>query len=121
MDKYLVPLPLPLSSVVSDNSDDNSKQSKKTKLTELLDPPMLINNHPTGFNIDVWESKMVKKLSTNADHYSTKTLYMAYVDSRVDREAYKHLAARLRISARKPFAMAEEMFKVLQKVYGNVN
>ena len=46
---------------------------------------------------------------------------MAYVDSRVDREAYKHLAARSRISARKLFATAEEMFEILQKTYSNVN
>ena len=82
---------------------------------------MLINDHTTGFDIDVWESKMVKKLTANADHYPTETLRMAYINSRVDREAYKHLAARSRIGARKPFAMAEEMFKVLQKAYGDVN
>ena len=46
---------------------------------------------------------------------------MAYVDSRVDREAYKYLAARSKIGAQKPFAIAEEMFEVLQKVYGDVN
>ena len=64
---------------------------------------------------------MVKKLTANANHYLTKALCMAYVNSHVDGEAYKHLVARLRIGARKPFAIAEEMFEILQKVYGNVN
>ena len=39
----------------------------------------------------------------------------------VDEEAYKHLAARSKISAQKPFATAKEIFEVLQKAYGNVN
>ena len=104
-----------------DNSDDDSKQSKKTKSTKLPDPPMLTDGHVAGFDINVWESKMVKKLTVNANHYPTKALHMAYVDSRVDGEAYKHLAARSKISAQKSFATAEEMFKVLQKAYGDVN
>ena len=56
---------------------------------------------------------MAKKLAANADHYNTKALRMAYMDSRVDSNAYKHLATRLRIGARKLFATAEEMFEVL--------
>ena len=56
---------------------------------------------------------MTKKLAANTDHYNTKILCMAYVDSCVDNNTYKHLAARSRIGARKPFATAEEMFKVL--------
>ena len=114
-------LPPPPASVVSDDSDDNSKQSKKKKSIKLSDPFMLTDSHATKFNIDVWESKIVKKLTANADHYPTKALRIVYVDSHVDREAYKHLAARSRIGARKPFATTEEMFKVLQKTYGNVN
>ena len=64
---------------------------------------------------------MVKKLNANANHYLTKALRMAYINSRVDGEAYKHLAARLRISAQKLFAIAKKMFEILQKAYGNVN
>ena len=64
---------------------------------------------------------MVKKLTANTNHYSTKALHMAYINSRVDGEAYKHLAARLRIGAWKLFATAEKMFEILQKTYGDVN
>ena len=46
---------------------------------------------------------------------------MAYVNSCIDSNAYKHLAARSKIGARKPFAIAEEMFEVLQKAYGDSN
>ena len=60
---------------------------------------MLTNGHTTEFNIDVWKSKMIKKLTANANHYPTKTLRMAYIDSYVDKEVYKHLAARSRIGA----------------------
>ena len=82
---------------------------------------MLTNSHATGFNIDMWESKIVKKLTVNADHFLTKVLRMAYVNSCVDREAYKHLTASSKIGAQKPFATAEKIFEVLQKSYGNVN
>ena len=64
---------------------------------------------------------MIKKLTANANHYPTEALHMAYVNNRVDGEAYKHLAARLRIGARKLFATAKEMFEVLQKAYSNIN
>ena len=64
---------------------------------------------------------MVKKLTANADYYPIEALRMTYVNSRIDREVYKHLAARSRISARKLFATVEEMFEVLQKAYEDVN
>ena len=82
---------------------------------------MLTNGHATGFDIDVWESKMVKKLTANTDHYPTETLYMAYVNSCIDGEIYKHLVARSKIDAQKPFATTKKMFEVLQKTYSNVN
>ena len=64
---------------------------------------------------------MVKKLTVNANHYPIKTLRMAYADSCVNGEAYKHLAARSKIGAQQLFATVEEMFEVLQKAYGDVN
>ena len=82
---------------------------------------MLTDGHTTGFDINVWESKMTKKLVANVNHYPTKALRMAYIDSRVDGNMYKHLVARSRIDARKPFATAEEMFEVLQKAYEDSN
>ena len=82
---------------------------------------MLTDSNVAGFNIDIWESKMAKKLAANVDHYDTKALRMAYVDSRVDGDAYKHLVTRSRIGAQKLFVMAEKMFEILQKAYGDVN
>ena len=82
---------------------------------------MLADGNAAGFDIDMWESKMAKKLTANADHYDTEVLCMAYVDSCMDSNTYKHLAARSRIDARKLFTIAEQMFEVLQKTYNNVN
>ena len=64
---------------------------------------------------------MAKKLTANVDHYLTKALRMAYVDSHIDGEAYKYLAVKSRIGAQKSFATVEEMFEILQKAYGDVN
>ena len=115
------------STSVSDDSDGKSKHShyfyhsQKTKSTKLSDPLILTDGHATEFDIDMWESKMTKKLVANANHYSIEALRIAYIDSRVDGNAYKHLAGRSKIGARKLFAIAEEMFEVLQKAYGDSN
>ena len=82
---------------------------------------MFTDGYAAGFDIDVWESKKVKKLTTNANHYLTEALCMAYVNSCVDGEAYKYLAARSRIGAQKPFVSTKEICKVLQKAYGDVD
>ena len=133
LNKHFSPPPPPSSASspppasVSDDSNSKYKyfhcfhHSRKTKSTKLSDPPMLTDGNTAGFNIDVWESKMAKKLATNVDHYNTEALHMAYVNSCVDGNAYKHLAARSKIGARKLFSTAEKMFEVFQKVYGNVN
>ena len=82
---------------------------------------MLTDGNVAGFDIDVWESKMAKKLAANADHYDTNILRMTYVNSRIDGNMYKHLATQLRIGARKPFSTAKEIFEILQKAYDDVN
>lgn len=82
---------------------------------------MLINDHATGFDIDVWESKMLKKLAANANYYLTEALCIAYINSCVDGKAYKYLTARLKIGAQKSFSTMEKMFEILQKTYGDVN
>ena len=82
---------------------------------------MLMDSNMAEFDIDMWESKMAKKLAANADHYDIDILRMAYVDSRIDGNMYKHLAAWLRIGARKLFSMAKKIFEVLQKSYDDVN
>ena len=118
--------PLPPASV-SDDSDGKLKYfhyshySQKTNSTKLPDLLMLTDGHATGIDINMWKSKMTKKLVDNANYYPIEALCMAYVDSCMDSNAYKHLTARSKIGARKSFATAEEMFEVLQKAYGNSN
>lgn len=82
---------------------------------------MPTNGHTTMFNIKVWESKIVKKLIANVNHYPTEASRMAYIDSHMDGEPYKHLAAKSRIRAQKLLSMVKKMFKVLQKAYSDVN
>ena len=50
---------------------------------------MLTDGYVTGFGINVWESKIIKKLVANANHYSIKVLCMVYIDSCMDEEIYK--------------------------------
>ena len=131
--KYFSPSPLPpstsflLPASAFDSLDGKSKHFHyshhfcKTKSTKLPDSPMLTDGNAARFDINMWESKMAKKLTANVDHYNTEALHMTYVDSRIDGDAYKHLATQLRIGAKKPFSTAEKMFKVFQKAYDDVN
>lgn len=91
---------------------------KAERTTKLPDPPVL---RDATTDIDSWISKMTRKLHGNADHFSTETLKISYVDSRVEGDAWKHLEARLDLKSKKPFTNAEQMFDVLRKAYGDVN
>ena len=64
---------------------------------------------------------MRRKHSANADHFPTEQMCIAYVEGRVEEEADKHVAARLRQEAGNPFTMAKEVFAVLFKACGDTN
>lgn len=72
-------------------------------------------------DIDARLGKMRRKLEANADHFPTEQMHIAYVESRVEEDAHKHIAARSRPEARNPFTTAEEVFAVLFKAYGDTN
>ena len=88
-------------------------------LSKATNPPMLEDGH--AVDIDVWITKMVKKLTVNADHDSTELAGMTYVDGRVNGDAYLPLKARASIDAANPFATAKEMLETLRDAFGDTN
>jgi len=89
------------------------------KTTKLPDPPVFFGT--VDPLLDDWLSKMKSKLSANQDHYPTEALRMGYVENRVGGNAIKHLAPRLRTGSTNPFVSTEDMFEVLERVYGDPN
>ena len=64
---------------------------------------------------------MRSKLLANEDHMPTEILRKAYVENRVNGDAMRHMEARLRKGAAKPFETAEEMLELLERIYGDPN
>ena len=46
-----------------------------------------------------WLSRIKNKLCENADHYSTKSIKLAYIEGLIGGEAAKHILLRLRDNA----------------------
>jgi Zinc knuckle len=85
------------------------------KSTKLPDPPVFSGDGTQDF--EDWLDKMRTKLEVNADHYPTATTQKAYVVSRVNGVANRHLAPRLRKDSNRMFTTAEEIFLALEQVY----
>lgn len=83
------------------------------------DPPILTDGKDP--DIDNWLVQMRGKLEANVDHMPTDRQQMVYVQSRVGGLAMKHLQPRLRADAVIRFANAEEMFGLLDGVFGDPN
>ncbi|BCR91318.1 uncharacterized protein ACHE_70161S [Aspergillus chevalieri] len=64
-----------------------------SKSTKIPDPPMLTDGKEPRF--EDWLLLMSQKLTANADHFDTSQLRIAYVASRCDGKARKHITPRM--------------------------
>ncbi|GLA35072.1 hypothetical protein AnigIFM63309_009963 [Aspergillus niger] len=64
---------------------------------------------------------MYQKLDTNADHYSTAILRKAYVTSRCEGDARRHLVPRLRPESHNLYNYAQDMLAHLQNIFSDPN
>lgn len=104
------------------NGNSNSPVSpgpSPSKSIKLPDPPLLTDGKDPDF--DNWLMAMKQKLDSNADHFNTKKLRLAYIFSRTDGKARKHVAPRLRTDAITPYHDADDVFNHLDTVYGDPN
>ena len=99
---------------VATTSFSTISQREKRSM-KLPDPPVFSDGKEP--NIDHWLAKRRSKLLANEDHMPTEILRKAYVENRVNGDAMRHMEARLRKGAVKPFETAEEMLELLERIY----
>ncbi len=64
---------------------------------------------------------MQNKLKTNKNHFSIEELKIAYIESRVNETAIKHIATRMRNMITNSFLEAEEILSIINKMYDDLN
>ncbi|KAI9034722.1 uncharacterized protein KD926_006715, partial [Aspergillus affinis] len=84
--------------------------------TKIPDPPMLNNGEDPTF--ENWQLAINQKLTANGDHYPTATLRIAYVTSRCEGDARRHITPRLSTQGYHDFG---EMLSHLKSIFVNPN
>ncbi len=64
---------------------------------------------------------MWNKLKINKNHFFIKELKIAYIESRVDETAIKHIAIQMRNMIMNSFLEAEEILSIINKMYNDFN
>lgn len=90
-----------------------------SKSTKIPDPPMLTDGKEPRF--EDWLLLMSQKLTANADHFDTSQLRIAYVASRCDGKARKHITPRMRDDAINPYTDSKDMLNHLKTIYDDPN
>jgi hypothetical protein len=96
---------------------DDHPTARKT--AKIPDPPMLSDGKTPQF--DDWLVLMEQKLAANADHYNTPELRRAYVASRCEGDAAKHVSKRLREGAANRYTDSKDVLDHLKQVYHDPN
>lgn len=91
----------------------------KQKTAKIPDPPMLTDGKEPRF--DDWMLLMTQKLEANSDHFDTPQLRRAYVASRCDGKARKHITPRLRTDASNRYEDSDNMLEHLSTIYDDPN
>jgi uncharacterized coiled-coil protein SlyX len=89
------------------------------KSAKIPDPPLLDNEQDPLFKD--WLLAMKQKLEANADHYDSPTLRVAYVASRCEGTARKHITTRLREGALNQYTDSDDMMKHLETIFSDPN
>ncbi|KAI9036270.1 uncharacterized protein KD926_002135 [Aspergillus affinis] len=74
-------------------SRDRTGTFSSYRSTKIPDPPMLSNGKDPTF--ENWQLTIYQKMTANADHYPTTELCIAYVTSRCEKDARRHISPRL--------------------------
>lgn len=103
----------------SGNQESTSATTGVRKTTKIPDPPMLTDGKEPRFKD--WLLLITQKLTANADHFDTPQLRMAYVLSRCEGKARKHITPRMREDALNPYADSKDMLNHLKMIYSDPN
>ncbi len=72
-------------------------------------------------NVNNWLFWMQNKLKINQNHFFIEELKIAYIESRVDETAIKHIATWMRNMITNLFLEAEEILLIINKMYNDLN
>lgn len=89
------------------------------KPVKIPDPPLLTDGKEPRFND--WLLLMNQKLSAKDDHFNSSQLRMAYVASRCEGKARKHIAPRMREDTPNPYTDSKDMLEHLKSIYSDPN
>ena len=89
------------------------------KSTKIPDPPMLTDGKEPRF--EDWLLLISQKLAANADHFDTPQLRMAYIASRCEGKARKHITPRMRDDVLNPYSDSKDMLDHLKMIYNDPN
>lgn len=89
------------------------------KTTKIPDPPMLTDGREPRF--EDWLLLMSQKLTANADHFDSPQLRIAYVASRCEGKARKHITPRMREDVVNPYIDSKDILNHLKTIYDDPN
>lgn len=101
------------------NSHQSSPALAPQKTTKIPDPPTLTDGKEPRF--EDWLLLMSQKLTANADHFNTPQLRIAYIASRCEGKARKHITPRMRDDAMNPYTNSKDMLDHLKTIYDDPN
>ncbi len=101
------------------NVSDSIVISNSIIFKKLLDSSIFIDEKNS--NIEDWLSIIKNKLKRNFDWYLIETQKKAYVRTRVENDAMKHLTSRFKKDFIKSFLIVENVFDDLNKMFDNSN
>ncbi|OJJ85273.1 uncharacterized protein ASPGLDRAFT_1515759 [Aspergillus glaucus CBS 516.65] len=97
----------------------NSPMPPARKSAKIPDPPTLTDGKVLRF--EDWLLLMNQNLAANADHFDTPQLRMAYVASRCECKAHKHITPRMRDDVLNPYIDSKDMLDHLKTIYSDLN
>ena len=100
-----------------DHATAGARSSSKS--AKIPDPPLLTDGKEPRF--EDWLLLMTQKLEANHDHYDSPQLRRAYVASRCDGKARKHITPRLRSESVNPYEDSVDMLEHLKTIYDDPN
>lgn len=89
------------------------------KSTKMPDPPMLSDGKDVKFK--GWKTEMRRKLLLNEDHYPTAAHQLAYVSSRCEGKAQRHINPRMQDDAIAQYKTVQDVFDHLEGVFHDPN
>lgn len=103
----------------SGNWEPTPATTSVRKTTKISDPPVLTDGKEPRF--EDWLLLISQKLAANADHFDTPQLRKAYVVSRCEGKARKHIIPRMRDDAMNPYTDSKDMLNHLKTIYDDPN